>query len=64
MNLYILINIWFIFKTKMIKESLDSLETKLGKRKEFLFDTDLEKLQNEFISNKEKCNTKIIKLLR
>ena len=46
----------------MIKESLDSLETKLGKRKEFLFDTDLEKLQNEFISNKEKCNTKIIKI--
>ena len=46
----------------MIKESLDSLETKLGKRKEFLFDTDLEKLQNEFIAKKEKCNTKIIKL--
>ena len=45
----------------MIKESLDSLETKLGKRKQFLFDNDLEKLQQEFLDKKEKCNTKIIK---
>ena len=46
----------------MINESIDSLETKLGKRKQFLFDNDLEKLQKEFIAKKEKCNSKIIKL--
>ena len=45
----------------MIKESIDSLETKLGKRKQFLLDDNLEKLQEEFIKNKEKCNSKIIK---
>ena len=32
----------------MIKEQDDYLETKLGKRKQFLFDNDLDKLQNEF----------------
>ena len=46
----------------MINESINSLETKLGKRKQFLFDNDLEKLQKEFIAKKEKCNSKIIKL--
>ena len=45
----------------MIKESFDSLESKLGKRKEFLFDNDLDKLQKEFLANKEKCSVKIIK---
>ena len=45
----------------MIKESLDSLETKLGKRKQFLFDDNLEELQEEFLKKKEKCNSKIIK---
>ena len=45
----------------MIKESMDSLETKLGKRKQFLFDDNLEKLQEEFLKKKEKCNSKIIK---
>jgi hypothetical protein len=45
----------------MIKESIDSLETKLGKRKQFLFDDNLEQLQEEFIKNKEKCSSKIIK---
>ncbi len=45
----------------MIKESFGSLETKLGKRKEFLFDNDLDKLQKEFLANKEKCSVKIIK---
>ena len=45
----------------MIKESIDSLESKLGKRKEFLFDNDLDKLQKEFLANKEKCSVKIIK---
>ena len=45
----------------MIKESIDSLETKLGKRKQFLFDDNLEQLQEEFMRNKEKCNSKIIK---
>jgi hypothetical protein len=38
----------------MINESIDSLETKLGKRKQFLFDNDLEKLQKEFIAKKRK----------
>ena len=45
----------------MIKESIDSLESKLGKRKEFLFDNDLDRLQKEFLANKEKCSVKIIK---
>ena len=46
----------------MINESIDSLATKLGKRKQYLFDDDLEKLQKEFIAKKEKCNTKVIKI--
>jgi len=45
----------------MIKESLDSLETKLGQRKKFLLDDNLEKLQEEFLKNKEKCCSKMIK---
>ena len=45
----------------MIKEQDDYLETKLGKRKQFLFDNDLDKLQKEFLEKKEKCNCKIIK---
>ena len=45
----------------MIKESLDSLETKLGQRKKFLLDDNLEKLQEEFLKNKEKCCSKILK---
>ena len=45
----------------MIKEPDDYLETKLGKRKQFLFDNDLDKLQKEFLEKKEKCNCKIIK---
>ena len=44
----------------MNKEPKDSLEINLSKRKQFLFDDDLEKLQEEFISKKEKCNSKII----
>ena len=35
----------FIFKIKMIKGSLDSLEAKLGQRKKLLLDDKLEKLQ-------------------
>ena len=46
----------------MINESIDSLEAKLGKRKQFLLDNDLEKLQQEFLAKKEKCNSKIIKV--
>ena len=46
----------------MINEPIDSLEEKLGKRKQFLFDKDLEKLQQEFLDKKEKCNSKIIKV--
>ena len=46
----------------MINESIDSLEAKLGKRKQFLLDNDLEKLQREFLAKKEKCNSKIIKV--
>ena len=46
----------------MINESIDSLEAKLGKRKQFLLDNDLEKLQQEFLAKKEKCNSKIIKI--
>ena len=45
----------------MIKESLDSLEMKLGQRKNFLFDDNLEKLQEEFLKNKEKCCSTIFK---
>ena len=45
----------------MIKEQEDYLETKLGKRKQFLFDNDLDKLQKEFLDKKEKCNCEIIK---
>ena len=44
----------------MNKEPKDSLEINLSRRKQFLFDNDLEKLQQEFISKKEKCNSKII----
>ena len=46
----------------MINETIDSLATKLGKRKQYLFDDDLQKLQKEFITKKEKCNTKVIKI--
>ncbi len=45
----------------MIKESLDPLEAKLGQRKKFLLDDNLEKLQEEFLKNKEKCCSKIVK---
>ena len=45
----------------MFKESID-FEAKLGERKKFLLDDNLEELQEEFLKKKEKCNSKIIKL--
>ena len=45
----------------MSKESID-FEAKLEERKKFLLDDNLEKLQEEFLKKKEKCNTKIIKI--
>ena len=46
----------------MIKESIYSIEKKLEQRKQFLMDDNLEKLQEEFLKKKEKCNSKIIKI--
>ena len=40
---------------------MDSIEAKISQRKEFLMDNNLEKLQEEFLKKKEKCNSKIIK---
>ena len=40
---------------------MEPLEIKLGERKKFLLDNNLEKLQEEFLKKKEKCSSKIIK---
>ena len=41
---------------------MDTIESKIGERKQFLLDDNLEKLQEEFLSKKEKCNSTITKI--
>ena len=41
---------------------MDTIESKISQRKEFLLDDNLEKLQEEYFKKKEKCNTKFNKI--
>ena len=41
---------------------MDTIESKISQRKEFLLDDNLEKLQEEYFKKKEKCNTKFNKV--
>ena len=41
---------------------MDTIDSKIEERKQFLLDDNLEKLQEEFLSKKEKCNSTITKI--